>query len=109
MLEELSRLLGLDGFVVKALRERGDELAHEDGHNQRGHELATLVSAPDNGRVAEVLAGCSRRVVERYLRSLSAVERQAIRAVSIDPYDAYRQAVRQELPHAQIVCDPFHL
>jgi len=26
MLEELSRLLGLDGFVVKAVRERGDEL-----------------------------------------------------------------------------------
>ena len=40
---------------------------------------------------------------------LSALERQAIGAVSIDPYDAYRQAVRQELPQAQIVCDPFHL
>lgn len=26
MLEELSRLLGLDGFALKAVRERGDEL-----------------------------------------------------------------------------------
>src|SRR5438045_3313955 len=132
MLEELSRLLGLDGFVVKAVRERGAELDLEvelvaaarvanaeagppqrlsldEAHHRRGHELATIVSDPDNRRVVEVLEGRRRRVVERSLRSLSAVERQAIRAVSIDPYDAYRQAVRQELPHAQIVCDPFHL
>jgi transposase len=47
-----------------------------------------------------VLEGRSRRVVERYLRSLTAAQRQAIAAVSIDPYDAYRQAVRQELPQA---------
>jgi transposase len=29
--------------------------------------------------------------------------------VSIDPYDAYRQAIRAALPHARIVCDHFHL
>ena len=29
--------------------------------------------------------------------------------VSIDPYDAYRQAIRAELPHARIVVDHFHL
>jgi transposase len=56
-----------------------------------------------------VLEGRSRRVVERYLRSLPAPVREAIAAVSIDPYDAYRQAVRHELPSAQIICDPFHL
>jgi len=56
---------------------------------RRGHELATIVSDPDNRRVVEVLEGRSRRVVERYLRSLTAAQRQAIAAVSIDPYDAY--------------------
>jgi transposase len=84
-------------------------LSLDEAHHRRGHELATIVSDPDNRRVVEVLEGRSRRVVERYLRSLSAPERLAIAAVSIDPYDAYRQAVRQELPQAQIVCDPFHL
>jgi hypothetical protein len=29
--------------------------------------------------------------------------------VSIDPYDAYRQAIHAALPHARIVCDHFHL
>jgi transposase len=84
-------------------------LSLDEAHHRRGRELATIVSDPDNRRVVEVLEGRNRRVVERYLRSLPAGERRAIRAVSIDPYDAYRQAVRQELPQAQIICDPFHL
>jgi transposase len=84
-------------------------LSFDEAHHRRGHELATIVSDPDNRRVVEVLEGRNRRIVERYLRSLPAPERQAIRAVSIDPYDAYRQAVRQELPQAQVICDPFHL
>src|SRR6266511_3522320 len=63
-------------------------LSLDEAHHRRGHELATIVSDPDNRRVVEVLEGRSRRVVERYLRSLPAGERRAIRAVSIDPYDA---------------------
>ena len=33
----------------------------------------------------------------------------AIEVVSIDPYEAYRQAIRSELPAARIVVDHFHL
>jgi transposase len=32
-----------------------------------------------------------------------------IEIVSIDPSEAYRQAIRAALPHARIVCDHFHL
>jgi transposase len=59
--------------------------------------------------VVEVLDGRSRNVVARYLRGLSDEARAAIEVVSIDPYDAYRQAIRAELPGARIVCDRFHL
>jgi transposase len=68
-----------------------------------------VVSDLDRRRVIEVLDGRSRRRVERYLRSLPKETRLAIEVVSIDPYDAYRQAIRAELPHARIVCDHFHL
>ena len=61
----------------------------------------------DRGRVVEVLDGCSRRRVERYLRSLPAERRWAIEVVSIDPYEAYRQAIHNELPWAWIVVDHF--
>lgn len=109
---QVGRAFALGAAVeLEAHAETGSprRLSLDEAHHRRGHELATIVSDPDNRCVVEVLEGRSRRVVERYLRSLPAAEREAIRAVSIDPYDAYRQAVRQELPQAQIICDPFHL
>jgi transposase len=78
---------------------------------QRGpnQPLATVASDLDARRVIEVLDGRSRRVVERWLRALPDSYRSAIEVVAIDPYEAYRQAIRAELPHATIVVDPFHM
>ena len=84
-------------------------LSLDEAHHRRGRELATVVSDLDRRRVVEVLDGRSRRRVERYLRSLPEPTRRAIEVVSIDPHNAYRQAIRAELPHARIVCDHFHL
>jgi transposase len=84
-------------------------LSLDEAHHRRRHELATIVSDVDRRRVVEVLDGRSRRVVERYLRSLPEEQRRAIRVVSIDPFDAYRQAIQNELPWARIVVDHFHL
>ena len=84
-------------------------LSLDEAHHRRGRELATVVSDLDRRRVVEVLDGRSRRRVERYLRSLPERHRRAIEVVSIDPYEAYRQAIRNELPWARIVVDHFHL
>ena len=73
-------------------------LSLDEAHHRRGRELATVVSDLDRRRVVEVLDGRSRRRVERYLRSLPEERRRAIEVVSIDPYEAYRQAIRNELP-----------
>ena len=108
--------------VASAFRERADDelarlrrarparrLSLDEAHHRRGHELATIVSDLDRRSVIEVLDGRSRRAVERYLRSLPERRRRAIEVVSIDPYEAYRQAIRCELPWARIVVDHFHL
>jgi transposase len=84
-------------------------LSLDEAHHRRGRELATVVSDLDRRRVVELLDGRSRRRVERYLRSLPERHRQAIEVVSIDPYEAYRQAIRAVLPDARIVVDHFHL
>jgi transposase len=84
-------------------------LSLDEAHHRRGRELATVVSDLDRRRVVEVLDGRSRRRIERYLRSLTDDVRRAIEVVSIDPYEAYRQAIRAELPHVRIVVDHFHL
>jgi transposase len=84
-------------------------LSLDEAHHRRGRELATVVSDLDHRRVVEVLDGRSRRTVERHLRSLPEPQRAAIEVVSIDPYEAYRQAIRTVLPAARIVVDHFHL
>jgi transposase len=82
-----------------------DEAAHRRG----SRALATVVCDIDRRRVVDVVDGRDRRTIERYLASLPFERRQAIEVVSIDPYEAYRQAVRSALPEARIVVDPFHL
>jgi len=84
-------------------------LSLDEAHHRRGRELATVVSDLDRRCVVDVVDGCTRRSVERYLRSLTADQRQAVEVVSIDPSEAYRQAIRNVLPRARIVCDHFHL
>jgi transposase len=82
-----------------------DEAAHRRGVQG----LVTIVSDPDRRRVIDLVEGRDRRTIERYLRSLPAERKLAIEVVSIDPFEAYRKAIRCELPRARIVCDPFHL
>ena len=100
---------GRERLPENDLARRPRRLSLDEAHHRRGRELATVVSDLDHRRVVEVLDGRSRRRVERYLRSLPENTRRAIEVVSIDPYEAYRQAIRAELPHARIVCDHFHL
>jgi transposase len=84
-------------------------LSLDEAHHRRGRELATVVCDLGSRRVVDVLDGRSRRVVARYLRALPEDHRRMIEVVSIDPYEAYRQAIRAELASARIVVDRFHL
>ena len=84
-------------------------LSLDEAHHRRGRELATVVSDLDRRCVIEVLEGCRRGTIERWLLGLPADVRDGIEVVSIDPSEAYRQAIGAALPHARIVCDHFHL
>jgi transposase len=81
----------------------------EAAHRKRSTKLATVVSDLDRKAVHEVIDGRSRRRVEQFLGALSEAERARVELVCIDPYEAYRRAVRAQLPAARIVCDPFHV
>jgi transposase len=82
-----------------------DEAAHRKG----SRNLATVVSDLDARVIHEVLDGRTKRVLERYLDSLSERQRSTVEVVCIDLYEPYRQAIRAKLPHARIVVDPFHV
>lgn len=102
---------GAQGLLAaNAKRPPPRRLALDEAAHRRGREaLATVVSDLDRRCVLDVVDGRDRRTIERYLRSLPPECHQAIEVVSIDPYEAYRKAVRAALPSARIVCDPFHL
>jgi transposase len=108
---QVYRAFAVAGEMLVAGRENGPprRLSLDEAHHRRGRELATVVSDLDRRRVIEVLPGCQRKVIERWLSGLPADVKAGIEVVSIDPSDAYRHAIWAALPDARIVCDRFHL
>jgi transposase len=108
---QVYRAFAVAGDELVAGRENGlpRRLSLDEAHHRRGRELATVVSDLDRRRVIEVLPGCQRKVIERWLSGLPADVRAGIEVVSIDPSEAYRHAIWAALPDARIVCDRFHL
>jgi len=106
---QVARAFADRAVQLEARDDRPRRLSLDEAHHRRGHELATVVSDLDRRCVIEVIDGRDRRTIERWLSALPIEVRAGIEVVSIDPYDAYRYAIRAALPHARIVCDHFHL
>src|SRR3954447_10058864 len=70
--------------------------------------MTTLVDA-DTGRVLGVVAGRDSAGVGTWLAARSPAWRDAVQVVAIDPSAAFRKALREQLPHAAVSVDPFHL
>jgi len=92
-----------DGRKVRILGV--DEISLRKGHKQ----YALVLSDLEQRKVIAVLPNRLKETFEKWLGSLTEEERQAILVVSMDMWEAYRQAVRDKLPHAQIVADRFHV
>jgi transposase len=82
-----------------------DEISLKKRHKQ----YALVLSALERRRVIAVLPNRLKKTFEEWLEGLTEKERRAIKVVSMDMWEAYRQAVHRKLPHAQIVADRFHV
>jgi transposase len=82
-----------------------DEISLRKGHQQ----FALVLSDLERHCILAVLPERSQKAFEAWLEGLSAVERQAIRLVSMDMWGPYRGVVRSKLSHAEIVADRFHV
>jgi len=82
-----------------------DEISLRKGHKQ----YALVLSDLERRRVIAVLPNRLKKTFEEWLDGLTEEERRVIKVVSMDMWEAYRQAVRKKLPHAQIVADRFHV
>ena len=82
-----------------------DEISLRKRHKQ----YALVLSDLERRRVIAVLPNRLKKTFEEWLEGLTEEERRAIKVVSMDMWEAYRQAVRKKLSHAQIVADRFHV
>ena len=82
-----------------------DEIALLKQHKQ----YALVLSDLQRRCVLDVLPDRRQETLAVWLQHLSPAERKAIKVVSMDMWHAYRRAVQQHLPHAQIVADRFHV
>ena len=82
-----------------------DEIALKKRHQQ----YVLVLSDLQRHTVIAVLPDRSKATLESWFDHLSLAERKAIRVVSIDMWEAYRQAAHHKLPHAQVVADRFHV
>ena len=85
-----------------------DEIALRKG---QGNYVTLVTGRFRDGEIAilGVLPGHEKAVVVEYLRLIPQRILQAIQAVCCDLWEAYIEAVREEIPTARIVADRFHV
>lgn len=122
-LQQVGELLGLtyervEGIFFRAIhRQIGankrrifkkigiDEISMRKGSGQ----YIAIISDLSRGCVIGILKERSKTEVKEWFQSLSNKQRRKIGWVAIDMWDGYFYAVREELSHAKIVIDRFHV
>ena len=98
-------LADLDPNHLKNLRRIGvDEVARA-----KGHDYMTVIYDMDEGHLIGVETGRTADVFAAFLKKIPKHVAQEIEAVAMDMGPAYQKAVRECLPHADIVFDRFHV
>ena len=75
----------------------------------KGQNYISLMVDLDRSRVIEVSQDRSESSCDQLWESLSDRQRTGIKAVATDFWQAYRNSIRKQVPHAEIVHDHFHI
>ena len=119
---QVAKVMGLNwhtvNAIMKAAVERGlarrerepiEYLGLDEKSFRRGHVYTTLLNDLDSGRVWDLVEGRKEEQARQLLQKLDATQRAGVKAVAMDIWSAYRNAVEGLLPKADIVHDKFHL
>ena len=95
----------LDGSLLKDLRFLGvDEISYG-----RPRKFLTVVVDHERGRVIWAHEGQDSATLGHFFEQLGDEQREQILVVSIDMDEAFKKAIQQWLPNAEIVYDRFHV
>jgi len=99
--------------VARGLERRQlDQLVHlglDEKSFKRGHSYITLLTDLEQSRVLEVEEDRTREAAGKLWDSLSPAQKATVEAVAMDMWEPYIQTVRQQVPHADVVHDKFHV
>lgn len=76
---------------------------------RKRHGYVTLVMNGDTGELLFMAEGKKKATLAAFFEMLSEEQKARIKAVCIDRAGAYREAVAEAVPHAEIVYDKFHV
>lgn len=77
---------------------------------KRGHQYVTVLSSPDIGAVLNVSEGRKKESVKKAINdTFHQAEKENIKTVSTDMWEAFINTTKEELPKAEICHDKFHL
>lgn len=76
---------------------------------RKRHGYVTLVMNAITGELLHMAEGKKKESLKSFFHKLSPKQKKRIVAVGMDRAGAYYETVREELPHADIVFDKFHL
>ena len=77
---------------------------------QKGHTYATVVSDAQRGRVLEVEPERTKEACGKLLeRTFTVAQREQIKHISMDMWQAFITTAAEKLPQAEVVHDKFHL
>jgi transposase len=99
------RRLGIDEHRYRRVRWSRDD---QGGWRRVEPWMSTIVNA-DCGQVLGIVDGRDSAAVGGWLAERSQAWRDRIEVVAIDPSAAFKKAITEQLPNAQISVDPFHL
>lgn len=95
----------LDDARFDGLRRVGvDEIAYRSGH-----QYLTVVVDHDTNRVVWAVEGRTKAALEAFLDALGPDRRARIEAISMDMTPIYRAVAEEQIPHAAICLDQFHV
>lgn len=99
----------VEAFLPKDLLDGLETIAVDETAYKRKHRFLTVVTDVASGRVVWVGEGKSAETLGRFFDELGPDRRQQLQVVCMDMSGAYRSAVEQWVPHAEIVYDRFHV
>lgn len=101
--------------VERGLSKRGDlsDIQHisiDEKSFKRGHDYVTVLSSPQTGAILNVSHGRKKEDVKKVINdTFTEEQKNNIKTVSTDMWEAYITTVKEELPISKLCHDKFHL